>query len=99
MAETKQVPPRTTTTDVPPRSQDFWTRYSKPILYAALALVLVVGGYFTYKQFIQQPNERKAADAIAKAEEYFRKDSFQLALNGDGVNPGFLKVISSYGGI
>ncbi len=99
MAETRQVEPRTTTTtDVPERSQDFWSRYSKPILYAALALVLVVGGDFAYKQFIQKPNEQKAADAIAKAESYYRADSLQLALNGDGVNPGFLKVISSYGG-
>ena len=97
MAEIKQVEPRTTT-DVQERSPDFWSRYSKPILYAALALLLIVGGYFAYKQFIQKPNEQKAADAIAKAEEYYRADSLQLALNGDGANPGLLKVISSYGG-
>src|SRR5687768_11414832 len=97
MAEIKQVEPRTTT-DVQERSPDFWSRYSKPILYAALALLLIVGGYFAYKQFIQKPNEQKAADAIAKAEEYYRADSLQLALNGDGVNAGLLKVISSYGG-
>ena len=98
MAEIKQVEPRTTTTDEPVRSGDFWSRYSKPILYAALALLLIVGGYFAYKQFIQKPAEQKGADAIAKAEEYYRADSLQLALNGDGVNPGFLKVISNYGG-
>lgn len=98
MAEIKQVEPRTTTTNEPVRSQDFWSRYSKPILYGTLALLLIVGGYFAYKQFIQKPNELKAADAIAKAEEYFRADSLQLALNGDGINPGFLKVISNYGG-
>lgn len=98
MAETKHIEPRTESTTVPARSQDFWSQYSKPILYAALALVLVVGGYFAYKQLIQKPNEQKATDAIAKAEEYFRHDSLQQALNGDGINPGFLKVISSYGG-
>lgn len=98
MADIKHVEPHTTTTDVPVRSQDFWSRYSKPILYAALALLLVIGGYFAYKQLIQKPNEQKAADALGKAEEYFRADSLQLALNGDGVNPGFLKVISNYGG-
>jgi len=98
MAETKQVERRTESTDVPVRSQDFWSRYSKPILYASLALLLVVGGYFAYTQFIQKPREQKAADAIAKAESYYRMDSLQLALNGDGVNPGLLNVISSYGG-
>ena len=33
-----------------------------------------------------------------KAEEYYRKDSVNLALNGDGQNPGFLRIISRYGG-
>ena len=33
-----------------------------------------------------------------EAEEYFRMDSVQLALNGDGTNPGFVKIISNYGG-
>ena len=32
------------------------------------------------------------------AENYFRKDSFNLALNGSGTVPGFLKVISKYNG-
>jgi len=35
---------------------------------------------------------------MGKAEEYYRMDSLQLALNGDGMNPGLLKVISEYGG-
>ncbi len=33
-----------------------------------------------------------------KAEEYYRMDSLNLALNGDGQNLGFLKVIDRYGG-
>jgi TolA-binding protein len=33
-----------------------------------------------------------------KAEDYFRQDSVRLALNGDGPNQGFLKIISRYGG-
>ncbi len=33
-----------------------------------------------------------------KAEEYYRMDSVNLALNGDGQHLGFLKVISRYGG-
>ena len=31
-----------------------------------------------------------------RAEEYFRMDSVRLALNGDNINPGFLKIISKY---
>ena len=33
-----------------------------------------------------------------RAEEYYRMDSARLALNGDQVNAGFLKIISRYGG-
>ena len=36
--------------------------------------------------------------ALFKAEEYYRLDSVRLALNGDGANPGLLKVISQYSG-
>jgi len=31
------------------------------------------------------------------AEQYFEKDSFNLALNGDGNYPGFLDIINDYG--
>jgi len=32
-----------------------------------------------------------------KAQNYFEKDSFNLALNGDGNNPGFLDIIDDFG--
>jgi tetratricopeptide (TPR) repeat protein len=31
------------------------------------------------------------------AQNYFEKDSFNLALNGDGTNPGFLDIIQDFG--
>ncbi|RYY40552.1 MAG: hypothetical protein EOO08_05330 [Chitinophagaceae bacterium] len=40
----------------------------------------------------------KASDAAFRAEEYFRMDSLRLALNGDGVNPGFAKIADKYSG-
>lgn len=98
--EENKTTTRNTTSDaeVVDRAKDFWTRNNKPITIAALALLLVIGGFFGYKKFIQEPNERKAAEAIFKAEEYFRMDSLTQALNGDGQYPGFLKVIDKYGG-
>jgi tetratricopeptide (TPR) repeat protein len=59
---------------------------------------VVIGGFFAYKSFIKAPAEAKASEAIWKAEDYFRQDSFQLALQGDGVNTGFVKAISKYSG-
>jgi tetratricopeptide (TPR) repeat protein len=80
------------------KAQDFWTRYQKQITIALAVVVLAVGGWYGYKNFIVKPKAEKAIDAMYKAEEYYRMDSLQKALNGDGINAGFLKVISNYGG-
>ena len=80
------------------KAKDFWTKYSKPILIVGTVLVLLVGGYWGYKNFVKEPKEEKAADALFKAEDYYRKDSVNAALNGDGQSMGFLKIISKYSG-
>jgi len=79
------------------RTRDFWNQYNKPIMIAAAIIILAAAGFLAYKNFYQKPNEQKASDSIAKAEEYYRMDSLKLALNGDGINPGFLKIIDRYG--
>lgn len=88
----------TVTTQVPDRTAAFWNKNSKYIVYVFIAIFLIVAGYFAYRNFVQIPEEKKASEAMFKAEEYFRMDSVQLALNGDGSNPGFVKIISNYGG-
>jgi len=77
--------------------QHFWDRYGKQAGYGLLVLILLIGGYFGYKNLVSEPNEKKAVEAMFRAEEYYRMDSAKLALNGDNVNPGFLKIISKYG--
>lgn len=80
------------------KAKDFWSQYGKITTIIASAVIVIAGGYLAYKYFYKDPNEVKAADYIYKAEDYYRHDSVRLALNGDGINPGFLKVISRYGG-
>lgn len=80
------------------RARDFWTRNSKLIMIVSGAIIVLAGGWLIYKNFFQAPKEIKAAEAMYKAEEYYRMDSVNLALNGDGQHPGFLRVISNYGG-
>jgi tetratricopeptide (TPR) repeat protein len=79
------------------QAQAIWEKYQKTIFYALTAIVLVVGGYFAYVEYIQKPNEEKAADLIYKAQQYFAIDSSNLVLNGDGSNKGVLYIISKYG--
>jgi tetratricopeptide (TPR) repeat protein len=88
------------------RAKDFWTRYNRPVVIIAVIIILIAGGWLGYKKFYKEPNEQKAADAMFKAESYHRNallsqtpDSLiRLALNGDGANPGFLRVMSKFKG-
>ena len=99
MAEVKSARPHTTESDaVIERAKDFWGRFGKIISIALGAIILVVGGFLAYKNFIVGPKEKKAADAIFRAQEYYGQDSLDKALNGDGQYAGFEKIISQYGG-
>lgn len=97
MAEVKQAAP-TESEVVIDRTRDMWSQYKRPITIGLAALVLVVGGWLAYKFLVKEPNEKKAAEAMFKAEEYFRMDSLNLALKGDGQFAGFEKIINQYGG-
>jgi len=98
MAEKKHVPEAESDQAVIDKAKDFWSKYNRQLTIIATIIILAGGGWLIYKYFYKEPNEQKAADAVYKAEEYYRMDSLQKALNGDGINPGFLKVISKYGG-
>lgn len=76
----------------------FQDNYAKKAAIGLAGILIVILGYFAYKQFILDPKEKDAAGAMYRAEEYFRLDSTRLALNGDAVNAGFVKIISRYGG-
>jgi len=80
------------------KAKDFWEKNNKLIMIVCGAIILLVGGYYIYQNYFKNPNETKASEAIFKAEEYFRMDSLNQALNGDGQYMGFLKVIDKYGG-
>jgi tetratricopeptide (TPR) repeat protein len=58
----------------------------------AIALLLLV----THR-FYLAPRETKAQDQMFAAQQYFEKDSFNLAINGDGNYLGFLDIIDTYG--
>jgi hypothetical protein len=98
MADKKQVQDERRSEEIVTQAKDFWTRNSRLILGIGTVLILAVGGFWFYKNYVVKPKETKASEAMFKAEEYFRMDSTRLALNGDGQNPGFLTIISKYGG-
>jgi TolA-binding protein len=80
------------------RTELFWQKNGKKLAYLLTAIIIIIGAYFVYQNFFVAPEEQKASDAMWKAEQYYRQDSARLALNGDGPNPGFLKIISRHSG-
>jgi len=78
--------------------QNIWDRYGKAGSYVLLAIVVIVAGFIAYHNLVSEPNEKKATEAMFRAEQYYRLDSARLALNGDNINAGFLKIIARYGG-
>lgn len=68
------------------------------VIGISAAIILIAGGWLLYKNMIVKPKEERAAEAMFKAEEYFRNDSLAVALNGDGQNKGFLNVIKNFDG-
>ncbi|MBI5857359.1 MAG: tetratricopeptide repeat protein [Sphingobacteriales bacterium] len=98
MADKKQVPDTGSNEAVIAKAKDFWTKYSIPVIIVAALLILGFGGWYGYKIFFKEPKEAKAAEAMFKAEEYYRIDSTSKALNGDGQYDGFLRIASKYKG-
>lgn len=94
----EKLVPEVETNDALLRAQGFWQKNQKAILGAVVALVVVVGGYFGYQEFVVKPKEEKAGEAIFKAQQYFGIDSLRKALDGDGSNKGFVYVAKNYGG-
>src|ERR1700748_3981817 len=78
--------------------QSSFEKNQKVIIGAIVAVVVVVGGFFGYKELIQKPNEEKAANALFSAERWFEVDSLNYTLNGDGQHKGVLDVIKKYDG-
>jgi len=79
------------------RTEQFIEDNQKKITYVVGAIVVIVGIYLAFNKFYMQPKEEEALNQMFMAENYFEKDSFNLALNGDGNYLGFLDIIDDYG--
>ena len=80
------------------KSEQFIENNSKKIIYGIIAIALVVGAVLGLKHGYLAPKEKAAAVALFKGEQYFAKDSFNLALNGNGADyEGFDAIIDQYG--
>ena len=79
------------------RSEKFVEDNQKVLSIVVGVIVLIVAGYLSYTKLYIQPKEKEAQQEMFVAEQYFQKDSFNLAINGDGNALGFLDIIDDYG--
>ena len=80
------------------KSEQFIENNSKKIIYGIVALAVVVAAVLGVKHGYLIPKEEKAAVALFKGEQYFAKDSFNLALNGNGADyEGFVAIVNEFG--
>jgi tetratricopeptide (TPR) repeat protein len=68
----------------------------RPLTIIVIALIVLLGVFLGVKKFVISPKEKEAQAQIFMAESYFEKDSFNLALNGDGNYLGVLDIIDNY---
>ena len=79
------------------KTEQFIEDNQKKITYVVGAIVVLVGAFLAFNRFYLQPKEKEALNQMFMAEDYFEKDSFNLAINGDGNYLGFLDIIDDYG--
>lgn len=65
-------------------SEAFIEKYKKEISYVLGGIILITIIILAFKSWYIAPKEAEAQEKIAICQEVFAKDSFQLALDGDG---------------
>jgi len=77
--------------------EEFFKNNQKWIEWALIALVVVIFGIFAYNRWVVAPARQEAQQQMYQAEQSFRNNDFETALNGDGNVLGFKDIIDTYG--
>ena len=75
--------------------EDFLKSNSKILAGVLVVAIVLIGGILFFQYNTQQQNEKAQAEMF-QAVYFFEQDSVDFALNGDGINKGFLNIIESY---
>ena len=106
MADKKKVQKQEV--DVVEKAKGIWEDYNKPISYIGSAIIILFAAWLIYKYMFEVPKQEKADTEVFVTQKYFTEftnatDSAKLmmaarVLNGDGRNPGALRIINNYSG-
>ena len=95
--ETKQADERLENVEEALSKTELWIEENQKTLWIILGALLVAAFViFGINRYMQKRNEN-ASQQIFHAQAAFEQEKYDVALNGDGNNLGFLDIISSYG--
>ncbi len=78
------------------RTEEYIAEHQKILIIIVAILVVLVLGFFGVRKYYLQPKEKEAQEQIYPAQHYFRADSLDKALYGDGNNLGFVDIAKTY---
>lgn len=77
-------------------TEQFIEDNQKILTIIVAAIVIIIGGYLLLKRFYLMPLNKEAQSQMYVAQQYFERDSFRLALEGDGNYLGFIDIMDEY---
>jgi len=78
------------------QSEAFFLKYKNAIIGCVAAIVIIICGAVWYNSYSSEKQE-EASTAMAKAQENFMNQNYEVALNGDSTGvAGFLKIAADY---
>lgn len=78
------------------KSEAYVLKNKNTIIGTVAAIVILIAGCIIYNNYVVEPAEQEAAEALFPAQALFAAGSFQEALDGDGVNLGFAAIADEY---
>ena len=79
------------------KTEQFFNENGKLIGIICAAVVVLAAALFCWNKFVYVPAADEARGQMAFAEENFRAEDYEVALNGDGNVLGFAQIIDEYG--
>jgi len=89
----------TTVQEALSKSEEFFSKYKNPIIYGILAFLILFGLGYGWQKFYREPKKEEALGQMFLAEQAFRNDMFNVALDGDGNILGFHQILDEYGSL
>lgn len=77
---------------------NYFEENKKTVLLAVGAIIVVIGGYFAYKQFVHKPKAQEGIEMLKDVQNFYGLDSFSMVINGSPSFPSAIEIAEDYSG-